>query len=218
MNDKIQLSVANAIGTVASATPERRTRRKSISRRSGQNGCIQQDGKWYVVRFWKDFVGQEKRHRVRERIGPISGPGKLSVSERKRKAKEIIAASGADSAEYFESVLQSNEGTTFREQAAIWLEQMRNRRRRPVAPSTVATWEGCLKNWLNPSIGDMPLNGIKNLALKNLGIKMVEGGLGDQPFAVTPTSSRWWLHRLSMRKVNSFSPVSGITLSLTFRR
>jgi hypothetical protein len=63
-----------------------------MSRRSGQNGCIQQDGKWYVVRFWKDVAGQEKRQRVRERICPISGPGKLSASERKRRAKEVIAA------------------------------------------------------------------------------------------------------------------------------
>lgn len=179
MNGKIQLSVTNTIGTVASATPGRRTRRKSMSRRSGQNGCIQEDGKWYVVRFWKDVVGQQKRRRVRERICPISGPGKLSASERKRKAKEIIAASGADSAEYFESVLQSNEGTTFREQAAIWLGQMRNRRRKPVAPSTLENWEGCLENWLNPNIGDMPLDSIKNLALKNLGTKMLEGGLGE---------------------------------------
>lgn len=178
MNDKIQLSVANAIGTVASATPDKRTGRKSMSRRSGQNGSIQKDGKWYVVRFWKDVVGQEKRQRVRERICPISGPGKLSVSERKRKAKEIIAASGADSAEYFEKVVRSKHGITFREQAAIWFEQMKKRKRRPVAPATLDSWESCLRNWLNPNIGDMPLDSIRNLALKNLGAKMVNDGLG----------------------------------------
>src|SRR5437879_11164767 len=52
-----------------------------MSRRSGQNGSIQKDGKWYVVRYWKDVPGQEKRVRVRAKICPISGPGKLSVSE-----------------------------------------------------------------------------------------------------------------------------------------
>ena len=149
-----------------------------MSRRSGQNGCIQEDGNWYVVRFWKDVAGQVKRQRARERICPISGPGSLSVSERKRKAREIIAASGADTEEYFEKVVRSNHGITFREQAEIWLEQMRNRKRKPVAPSTLANWESCLKNWLNPNIGQMPLGSIGNLALKNLGATMVKGGLG----------------------------------------
>jgi integrase len=174
-----QLLSRNVVDTVAKATPERRTGRKSMSRRSGQNGCVQEDGKWYVVRFWKDVPGQEKRQRVRERICPISGPGRLSASERKRKAKEIIAASGADSVEHFEMVVRSNNGTTFREQAEIWLEQMMDRKRKPVAPSTLATWECCLENWLNPNVGDMPLDNIRNLALKNLGIKMDESGLGE---------------------------------------
>ena len=35
-----------------------------------------------------------------------------------------------------------------------------------------------MENWLNPNIGDMPLDNIKNLALKNLGVTMVKGGLG----------------------------------------
>jgi integrase len=56
---------------------------------------------------------------------------------------------------------------------------MKNRKRKPVAPSTLATWESCLENWLNPNIGHMPLDNVKNLSLKNLGIKMVEGGLGE---------------------------------------
>jgi hypothetical protein len=36
-----------------------------------------------------------------------------------------------------------------------------------------------LENWLNPTIGHMPLDNVKNLSLKNLGIKMVEGDLGE---------------------------------------
>ena len=47
-----------------------------MSRRSGQSGSIQKEGNWYVVRYWKDVAGQEKRQRVYERICPISGPGK----------------------------------------------------------------------------------------------------------------------------------------------
>lgn len=179
MESESQLLSPNVVDTVVKATPEKRTGRKSMSRRSGQNGCIQEDGKWYVVRFWKDIAGHEKRQRIRERICPISGPAKLSASERKRRAKEIIEASGADTAEHFERVVRSNHGITFREQAEIWLEQMKNRKRKPVAPSTLTTWECCLANWLNPNIGHMPLDNIKNLALKNLGIRMIEGGLGE---------------------------------------
>ena len=80
--------------------------------------------------------------------------------------------------EYFNKVVRSNHGVTFREQAIIWLNQMKHRKRRPVAPSTLATWESCLNNWLNPNIGDLPLDSIKNLVLKSIGTTMVAGGLG----------------------------------------
>ena len=147
-----------------------------MSRRSGQSGSIQEDGNWYIVRFWKDVAGQEKRQRVREKICPISGPGKLSASERERKAKRIIAASGADSVEHFEKVVRSIHGVTFREQAVIWLNQMRNRKRNPVAPSTVGNWESHLEKWINPNIGDTPLDAVNNLAVKELVAKMVASG------------------------------------------
>jgi integrase len=179
MEPDSQLLCPYVVDTFVKATPEKRTGRKSMSRRSGQNGCIQEDGNWYVVRFWKDVAGQQKRQRVRERICPTSGAGKLSASERKRRAKEIIEASGADTAEYFDKIVRSNHGITFREQAEIWLEQMKHRKRTPVAPSTLATWECCLENWLNPHLGHMPLDNIRNLALKNLGITMVNGRLGE---------------------------------------
>ena len=144
MKPRSQLLPGDVVGTVAQATLEKRTGRKSMSRRSGQNGCIQEDGNWYIVRFWKDVAGQEKRQREREKICPIYGPGKLSASERKHKAKEIIAASGADTAEHCR-VVCGNHGITFREQAQIWLEQMKNRKRKPVALSTLSA-ENCLEN------------------------------------------------------------------------
>ena len=143
---------------VRDARPQTRKRGKSMSRRSGQSGSIQKEGNWYVVRWWMDVAGQEKRERKYARICPVSGPGKLSASERERKAKEIIAASGADSVEHFERVVKPMQagGTTFREQAAIWLDQVRNRKRKPVAPATIETWESALDNWVNPNLGIYP--------------------------------------------------------------
>lgn len=88
------------------------------------------------MRFWKDIPGQEKRVHVRERICPISGPGLLSKSERKRKARELIQASGADSPEYFHEVVKPNPvGITFREQSRIWLDQLQSRKRNPIGES-----------------------------------------------------------------------------------
>jgi hypothetical protein len=135
MKTKTQLLLGINIDTVAAATPDKRTGRKSMSRRSGQNGSIEKDGKWYVVRYWQDVEGRQKRQRVRAKICPISGPGKLSASERERTARQIIAASGVDRQEYFDKVvLQSKHNClTFREQAATWLDSMRNRKRKPVA-------------------------------------------------------------------------------------
>jgi hypothetical protein len=145
INDKIQLSVAEAIGTVATATPAKRKRGKSLSRRTGQDGHIEKSGRWYVVRYWKDIAGQEKRQHVRERICPISGPGSLSRSERKRKAKELTQSSGVDTAEHFTAVVKPNStGVTFREQAEVWLQNSRNRKRNPIGNSYAVTIQGAL--------------------------------------------------------------------------
>src|SRR6266576_2937036 len=152
-----------------------------MARRSGQSGSIQKEGNWYVVRYWKDVAGEEKRQRVYAKICPISGPGKLSASERERKAKEIIAASGVDTQEYFDKVVkQSAPGVTFRQQAETWLEGMRNRKRKPLAPSTIAGWSCGLDIWINPNIGDLPLASVNNAAMKKLVGKMDEGGLSPK--------------------------------------
>jgi hypothetical protein len=152
-----------------------------MSRRGGQTGHEEKSGKWYVVRSWMDVPGQEDRKLVRARICPISGPGKLSATERLRKRKQIIAASGADSEEQFNRVVeQQKPGVTFREQAAWWLNQMQNRKRSPVAPSTIEWWESYLDNWLNPNIGDVPLVAVNNTCLKRLVAQMVASGLSPK--------------------------------------
>jgi hypothetical protein len=99
MQGKLPLLTDTMIDKVALATPEKRRRGKSMTRRSGQSGYIEVHGKYYVVRFWKDVPGQDKRMHVSQRICPASGPGRLNKLARERRAKEIIAASGADTPE-----------------------------------------------------------------------------------------------------------------------
>jgi len=85
-----------------------------MSRRRGQTGHIEKNGRWWTVRYWKDVPGQGQRVNMREKICPISGPGKLTASERQRKAREIIEASGADKAETLAASIASVTGLTFR--------------------------------------------------------------------------------------------------------
>jgi hypothetical protein len=66
---------------------------------------------------------------------------------------------------------------TFREQAAWWINHVQQRKRKPIAPATVESWQGCLEVWILPNLGDVPLSSVGNLALKRLVEKMVEAGL-----------------------------------------
>ena len=61
METKPQLPSVEVAVTVAQATPEKRTGRKSMSRRSGQNGCIVRKGDYYAVRFRQDQEGESER-------------------------------------------------------------------------------------------------------------------------------------------------------------
>lgn len=145
-----------------------------MSRRRGQLGSISKNGNWWTVRFWKDVPNQEQRVYMREKICPTRGAGLLTLSARKRKARQIIEASGADKPEILQASLASVCGTTFRQLAEGWLNL---HRKKGTAPSTMATWECCIDNWLNPVIGDLPLSCIKKTAAQQVIDKMEEGGL-----------------------------------------
>jgi integrase len=144
--------------------------------RRGQVGTIAVSGKWYVVRFWKYPPGQNRIH-ASERICPRTGEGVLSRGERRRKANEIVAASGVNDAQQF---VETSNGTTFREQAKWFLNHSMNRKRNPVKPATVRTWEMCVNKWLNPHFGDAPLASINNATVKTLVAKMHEAGLSPK--------------------------------------
>ena len=173
----LQLPVAET--KVVAATPVKR-RGKSMSRRTGQNGYIEQSGKWWVVRWWMDVPGQEQRRHLRAKICPISGPGSLSKSAMERRSHEIITESGADTEEYFNKAVTQSHSVTFRQQAKRWLAHQKERKRKPIAASTLKTWAACIDNWLNPSIGDLPLSEINNAVLKTVVAEMSKGGLSPK--------------------------------------
>ncbi len=95
-------------------------------------------------------------------------------------SREIIVESGADTRGVLQKVVKQDGSVTFREQAVIWFARVKTRKRKPVAVSTLELWKGCLRNWLNPQVGDLPLSEINNRALKSLVATMSEGGLSPK--------------------------------------
>lgn len=142
-----------------------------MSRRSGQCGYVERKGNAYYVRYWCDVVGQEKRVHKSVRLCPVSGPGKLNQRQREHKAREIIIASGADSAEHFQRVQAANLGTTFRQQSETWLREARQEQK----PATLTSWRSHLK-YINAHIGDAAVADVNNGILKELVTQMAADG------------------------------------------
>jgi integrase len=120
---------------------------------------------------------------MREKICPTSGPGLLTASARERKAKEIIAASGADKEDTLKEVVASLLGTTFDQQSETWLKIMKKRK---AAPSTLYNWKNCLDTRILPTningtlFGDLPLAAIKKTVAQELIDQMVAGALSPK--------------------------------------
>jgi len=153
-------------GIVSTAKPSQRIRRKCMARRSGQNGRIERKGNVLYARFWLDVPGQESRAYKCARICPASGPGSLNKFEQKLRLKQIIDEAGANSEEAFRQAEAANLGTTFKERAERWFEQVQRRKRNPIKPRTADAWATALR-YINPKIGEMPLASVNNLAMKN---------------------------------------------------
>jgi integrase len=160
---------------LSSATPDKRKR--ACMARRGQVGTIEVSGKWYVVRFWKYPVGKDRIY-ASEKICPTdsSALGYLPKGERRRRASEIVEASGVNDQQEF----VASEGVTFRQQAKWFLNHSVNRKRHPVKQATITTWQNCTDKWLNPNLGDLLLGSINNATVKTVVTKMNEAGLSPK--------------------------------------
>jgi hypothetical protein len=89
----------------------------------------------------------------------------------------VISASGADTVEHFEKAQALNQGTTFREQSALWLNHAQTRKRSPIKPATAVNYRSTLDKWLNPTLGDLPLAQVDNRTVEELVAKLAEAKL-----------------------------------------
>jgi integrase len=149
-----------------------------MSRRTGQTGSVFQHNQssWgpsapTYGRFWIDVPEGRKR-----RVISLGTCATRTVA--RRKLREFIETEGINGKDTFINL--TTPGTTFRQQARIWIASLATRRRRPVKPATVMGWQNPLEKWILPTIGDMPLSDVSNAALKKLIDKMAEGGLAPK--------------------------------------
>jgi integrase len=151
-----------------------------MARRSGQSPQPVTHRGWWTVRYRIDVPGQDKRAQRRERICPVSGPSLLTRPEIERRAKEIIAASGADTVEHFEMCEAFSLGTTFRQQAKSWIAHMQTKKRSPIAPATAAGYRSYLNKWLYPTVGDLPVASVDNKTARELVAKLIQSRLAPK--------------------------------------
>jgi len=116
-------------------------------------------------RFWKDVPGADPR-RV---VIPLGICRTRSIAE--RKCMEEIEKLGINSTQHF---IESTNTVTFKQQAEIWLKSLASRKRDPVEQTTIDNRRYALDKWLYPSLGEMYLADVNNLALKSLVDKMAE--------------------------------------------
>jgi hypothetical protein len=164
--------------TVATATPTRRKRGASLSRRIGQAGCVFQRTKnWNPSarsygKFWIDVPGGNRKQKT------ISLGACPTRSIARQRLREYIEQAGVNSREQFHENV--SPAITFKQQPERWLERSAMRTRKPVKPATIAGWQQALNAWLLPNIGGKLLSEVSNGVLRQLVAKMTAAGLAPK--------------------------------------
>jgi integrase len=129
-----------------------------MRRRSGQSGQVVRKGNMWHVRFYVDLPGRQKRQRKSVPVGPAVGKERLTKSEAKRKAGEILRRAGVNTAEHLERAIHPQCIKTFahrvewcRKNHKAWTDGK---------PGPVATMEGHLTKHILPRFGALAVESI----------------------------------------------------------
>jgi len=137
-----------------------------MSRRPGQNGRIERKGNSYRVRFMLDVPGSTKRVYKSVFVAPVNGPGSLNKFQLQRRAMEIVNEAGANQEVTLRHCEAVNLSPTFKQQAAMWIDDVQRRKRKPVKAGTVTSWKSAIQ-WINQQIGDAPLSSVNNKLVRD---------------------------------------------------
>jgi integrase len=129
-----------------------------MRRRSGQSGQVVRKGNMWHVRFYVDLPGRQKRQRKSVPVGPAVGKERLTKSEAKRKAGEVLRGAGVNTAEHLERAIHPKPIKTFahrvewcRKNHKAWTDGK---------PGPVATMEGHLTKHILPQFGTLAVESI----------------------------------------------------------
>src|SRR5208337_3119851 len=155
------LSCSGAPSYSAVATPARRKRGPSLSRRTGQSGTVFQHSRTWdptapcYGKFWADMPGSPERRRRTVSLGVCR-----TKSLARQRLREYLEREGINSEQSFRE--NTAPAVTFRQQAEWWIASLRARKRRPVKPATISGWQDALNAWLLPHLGDKLLADVSN--------------------------------------------------------
>jgi integrase len=190
MHDEAGLNISNAEESDAASSPStdgvvqsviatakaRRKGYKIMSRRC-QMGTEVVEGNMYRLRVRVDVPGQGRIQKSFP-ICPVSGPGSLNKTERRRKRMEIVAP--YNSKDYLKKVVAEETGTTFKAQSMRWMSNCKLRKRKPVKPVTLVNWQSYLDNHILTVLGSQPIAEVNNASMKKLVELLVGKGLAPQ--------------------------------------
>ncbi len=165
------LSHKGAPSYSAVATPARRKRGPSLSRRTGQTGTVFQHSKTWdptapcYGKFWADVPGCPRRVRRTVALGVCR-----TKSMARQRLREHLERECINSEQLFRQ--NTAPAVTFRQQAEWWTSSLPARKRRPVKPATISGWRDALNAWLLPDLGDKLLTDVSNKTVRELVEKM----------------------------------------------
>jgi integrase len=112
---------------------------------------------WHV-RFYADVPDRQKRQRKSVPVGPAVGKERLTKSEAKRKAGEILRGAGVNTAEHLERAIHPQRIKTFADRVE-WCRQ-NHKAWTDGKPGPVATMEGHLTKHILPRFGALAVESI----------------------------------------------------------
>lgn len=151
--------------TIHPATAKTRRKGYRIMSSRCQTGTEVIEGKMYRLRVRVDVPGGGRTQKSFP-ICPVSGPGSLNKTERKRKRMEIVAQ--YNSQDYLKKVVAQETGTTFKAQSILWMSNCKLRKRKPIKPVTLVNWQSYLDNHILDVLGNQPIAEVNNASMKKL--------------------------------------------------